>query len=230
MGLIHEGLAQHGTVIITHDQTGGRGQRGKHWVTEKDKNIALSMIIDPAPLSVPDLFILSAAISVGVFDFFSRHAGEDTKLKWPNDLYWRDRKAGGILIENQIRAIPGAPAKWNWAVVGIGININQTDFPPAVINPVSLKQITGKEFDPFVLANELCQDINNVVSALDQSGFPEILNRYNRVLYKKDEKVRLKKDHRSFEAIIKSVNAYGQLVTENGTEELFDFGQVEWVI
>ncbi len=150
-----QGMAQHGMAIFTHEQVAGKGQRGKTWNTEKGANIALSILINPQGLSINNQFYLSACAAVVVHEFFSKYAGDETKIKWPNDLYWQDRKAGGILIESVIRGSDLGVGSWPWAIIGIGININQTSFE-GLPNPVSLKQITGKNFEPLVLAKELC--------------------------------------------------------------------------
>ena len=132
MGLIHgdilpdgHGEAQHGMAIFSHEQTAGKGQRGKNWVSEKDANIALSILLNPFPLSVPDQFKLSVSIAISTWDLFSKYAGDETRIKWPNDLYWRDRKAGGILIENIIKSSQSVVGSWQWSVIGIGINIKR---------------------------------------------------------------------------------------------------------
>ncbi len=83
-------------------QTGGKGQRGKTWQTGNGENIAISIIIEPKHLQVAEQFNLSVAVALGCYDFFSAYAGDETFIKWPNDIYWRDRKAGGVLIENVI--------------------------------------------------------------------------------------------------------------------------------
>src|SRR6185503_3644805 len=104
MGLIHndhltEGQdeAQHGMVIFSHEQTAGKGQRGRTWTSEKGANIALSILLNPFQLRVTAQFKLSICIATAVHQFFSKYSGVETKIKWPNDSYWRDRKAGGIL-------------------------------------------------------------------------------------------------------------------------------------
>ena len=226
---IHAGLAQHGEAIFAHEQTAARGQRGKKWTSSKQENIALSIIIEPASLAVSQQFQFSAAIAVAVFDFFKKYAGDNASIKWPNDLYWKDRKAGGILIENILR-IQNGGNEWQWAVAGIGININQSQFSPDLPNAVSLKQITGKSFDPVELAKELCGNISNYYQELLIKGFENILNIYNSNLYKKDKKVKLKKGNRVFEAIIKGISPGGKLIVQHGIEEQFDFGEIEWVI
>ena len=242
MGIVHgihlpdgQDEPQHGITIFTQEQTAGKGQRGKNWVSEKDVNIALSILLNPYPLRIQDQFRLSICIAVSVHEFFSKYAGDATTIKWPNDIYWRDRKAGGILIEN---VIGGANSKvksqksktWKWAVVGIGVNINQTAFPLDLPNPVSLRQITGKNFQPVELAKELCLIIDKNYQLLINGKFEALLNTYHDHLYKKDEKVKLKKDSRVFETIIKGVSETGQLITQHSTEERFEFGQVEWII
>ena len=230
-----QGEVQHGMAIFTHEQTAGKGQRGKNWVSEKDLNIALSILLNPYPLSIPDQFKLSVCIAVNVWDLFSKYAGDETKIKWPNDLYWRDRKAGGILIENVVRSSESIiqsseSGNWKWAVVGIGININQTAFPSELNNPVSLKQITGKNYEPLNLAKELCLIIEKNYQLLMAGNFEILFNKYQDHLYKKDEKVKLKKGVRVFETTIKGVSETGQLITHHSIEERFEFGEVEWIL
>lgn len=225
MALIHEGLAQHGLACFTHEQTAGKGQRGKNWVAEKGANIAMSIILQPMGLLQTEIFQLSACIAVAVRHFLSNYAGDEITIKWPNDIYWCDRKAAGILIENIFSG-----NKWSWAVAGIGININQTQFPAELPNPVSLKQISGKQNDILSLAKELCQIIDQHYSRLSAKGFKEILEDYNQHLYLKNQKTRLRKETRVFEALVKEVTASGELITNHGIDETFSFGQVEWLL
>ncbi len=224
--LIHAGMAQSGQAIFTHEQVAGKGQRGKIWASQKDVNIALSIVLNPTPLQISQQFQLSACVAVALQEFFMKYAGDTTKIKWPNDLYWQDRKAGGILIENVI----GAASTWEWTVIGIGININQTSFSPHLPNPVSLKQITGNDFKLITLAKELCNSLDNKYKELLISGFDSIYLQYLQHLYKCNEKVKLKKESRIIEAIIKSVSPSGKLIVQHAFEEEFDFGEVEWII
>lgn len=221
---------QDGMVVFAQEQTRGKGQMGKTWLAEKGANIIMSLLLSPAPLPVSKQFQLIASVAVAVREFFARYAGDDTKIKWPNDLYWQDRKAGGILIESVITTGPGNEPAWNWAIIGIGININQVRFDPELKNPVSLKQITGKDFEPVELAKELSGIIVDRFHQLRKNGFDSLYANYLSVLYKKDQTVKLRKDNRVFETVIRSVSPSGQLVTRHGVEECFDFGEVEWVI
>lgn len=222
---VHAGLAQHGAVFFTHEQWAGKGQRGKTWVAERDSSLIVSAVIDPKPLLITQQFQLSACAATAFCEFFNKYAGNDTCIKWPNDIYWQDRKAGGILIENVI----GAGGNWQWAVIGVGININQASFSGELKNPVSLRQITGKSFDTVELAKELCSILDRRFQGLIQEGFAETYQFYNDHLYKKDKTVRFKKGARTFEALVKSVSIEGQLIVQHATEEAFDWGSVEWV-
>jgi len=231
LSLSREGMAQHGTAIFAHEQTAGKGQMGRQWLTEKGANMALSIVLQPKPLQLSQQFQLSACIAVAVHKFYSNYAGEDTKIKWPNDLYWQDRKAGGILIESIVGSGEAGVGSWKWAVAGIGLNINQTEFSPDLPNPVSLKQITGKNFDSVQLAKELCSSIDHYFTWLINDGFADIYKEYNDCLYKLNETVKLKKNNSVFITTIKGVSPAGQLITYNDSmEERFEFGEVTWMI
>jgi BirA family biotin operon repressor/biotin-[acetyl-CoA-carboxylase] ligase len=244
--LIKEGIlpsgqedGMHGTAIFAHEQTAGRGQWGKHWSSESSANIILSLIVDPKPLFLHQQFQLSACVALSIYEFFVNYAGEETKIKWPNDLYWQDRKAGGVLVEsvvsqqsvhdNSLEAIQSSGARWEWAIIGIGININQTSFPDDLINPVSLKQITGKEFDPVDEAKKICELIDKNFNLLREKGFEPIFSKYNQHLYKANEKVKIKRDNIVIEVMILGVSKEGRLVVKHAIEEELDFGKVEWL-
>ena len=215
--------------FFAHDQKAGKGQRGKSWQSLKGANIALSIVIKPQPLLLTQQFQLSACVAVAIQEFFMKYAGDATKIKWPNDLYWQDRKAGGILIENLVGIGELEIGNWQWSIIGIGININQTSFGADLPNPVSLKQITGKNFDALELARELCTKLEFYYRKLLKNGFEKIYEEYLSCLYKRNETVKLKKDNRVFEALIKSVTPTGQLIIQHAIEESIEFGNVEWV-
>src|SRR5258705_3732830 len=119
---------------------------------------------------------------------------------------------------------------WEWSIGGIGININQTSFPDDLLNPVSLKQITGKDFNVVELAKELCELLNKNFDALVNDGFEKIYAVYLANLYKINSTIKFKKDNRVFEATVKSVSPSGKLIVQHSIEEEFDFGKIEWVI
>lgn len=225
MARIHAGMAKHGMAWFAHEQTAGRGQPGKNWESSAGQNIALSIAIKPRAVFFQNQFYFNAVVSNTCYAFFRKYAGEETSVKWPNDIYWCDRKAGGVLIENKLMA-----KNWKWAVVGIGININQTVFGNKLENAVSLKQVTGRSHDPLELAKELYALVLAEINAVTSKDLPGILSRYNENLFKKGQMVRLKKDGEVFETRIKGVNENGLLLTEDNVEREFRNGEVEFIV
>lgn len=217
-----------GTTIFAHEQYAGKGQRGQVWTSSPGTNIAMSILLRPFPLTIPRQFQLSAIVALSVAEIFKKYAGDDTAIKWPNDLYWQDRKAGGILIETVIRADQQEPV-WTWAIIGIGININQTNFPEWLPNPVSLKQITGKDHDPILIAHEICDTLSQKFQRLTEEGFDRLLEEYNNLLYRKNTLTRFKKDNRQFEALLAGVSAEGKLRLKQTMEEEFNFGEIRFL-
>ena len=218
---ISDGLATNGKAYFTFEQTAGKGQRGKKWESEVGQNIMVSIVIKPENLTIQDIFFGNAAVAIACYDFFNALAGDETSIKWPNDIYWRDRKAGGILIENIFSG-----QTWKHSVIGIGININQVKFDPNLPNPVSLLQITGKTFDLLELLNPLFQAIQSRWNQL-YTDKPAVLALYNEKLYKRDKLVTIKKDNRVFSATIKGVSANGQLEVFSTEAEFLSHGEAE---
>jgi BirA family biotin operon repressor/biotin-[acetyl-CoA-carboxylase] ligase len=164
MEQIKAGKAISGSCYNTPFQTHGKGQHGRVWESEKGQNLLCSYVLElkslnPAKNWGPeDQKGLSAAVAIGAKAFFGANAGDETLIKLPNDIYWRDRKAGGILIENSLRG-----TEWTWAVIGIGFNINQTSFSPDAPNPVSLRQITGRQWEIARLQTELSKALTKSI-------------------------------------------------------------------
>jgi BirA family biotin operon repressor/biotin-[acetyl-CoA-carboxylase] ligase len=225
MERLQANLAAHGTAFFAHTQTAGKGQHGKSWSGEPGNNVALSVIIDCSFLSIARQFPLSVMVAVACHDLFNKYATDQTFIKWPNDVYWRDRKAGGILIENQVKG-----SSLVGSVVGIGLNINQVVFSEALKNPVSLKQITGKDFDPVAIARELCDCLERRYRELKDGKFEEQLAYYNRFLFKKGAVVRLKHHSAAFYCTIEGVSDLGELMVSGAVRDKFRFGEVEWIL
>lgn len=171
MEQIKAGKAISGSCYNTPFQTHGKGQHGRVWESEKGQNLLCSYVLElkslnPAKNWGPeDQKGLSAAVAIGAKAFFGANAGDETLIKLPNDIYWRDRKAGGILIENSLRG-----TDWTWAVIGIGFNINQTSFSPDAPNPVSLRQITGRQWEIARLQTELSKALTKSIQNWIQVG------------------------------------------------------------
>ncbi|MEI8052941.1 MAG: biotin--[acetyl-CoA-carboxylase] ligase [Bacteroidota bacterium] len=225
MDVIHEGLAKPGTAYFALAQTNGKGQRNKNWHSQPGENILLSVVIQPQQEFQRFPFLFNAAVALICRQFLAQITSAKVNIKWPNDLYINDRKAGGILIENIFRG-----KNWNWSVIGIGINVNQTGFPDDLSNPISIKQITGKKHLPEELARQLHQNIVDFFENTSEIDAFEIMNAYNECLYKAGKMVTLKKNEAVFETKIVKVDRDGYLITADSEERKFSFGEVEWVV
>jgi BirA family biotin operon repressor/biotin-[acetyl-CoA-carboxylase] ligase len=225
MQQVQTGLAEHGTTYFAYEQTSGKGQRNKQWQSAKGENIILSVALDTRPFSLAQQFILSIIVAISAQNLFNKYTTNETYIKWPNDIYWCDRKAGGILIENLIYG-----NKWRFAIAGFGINVNQTIFDASLKNPVSLKQITGRDYDIISLAKELCVNLSERFTQLINGEEKILLKEYNDILYKKNSVAKFKKNSRVFSGIVKEVDRYGRLIISNAIEEVFEFGTIEWLI
>ena len=225
MHLVQAKMAVHGEAFFAHHQTAGKGRQGKVWQAEANSNIILSVIIDASILQMHQQFYLSAMVALAVNDFIKKYAGAKTKIKWPNDIYYNDSKAAGILIENKVKG-----NKWQWAVVGIGVNINQLQFSDDLQNAISLAQITSQQYNVVELAKELCQCFQERYLQLKQLEFKKIMADYNHSLYKKNKLVKLKKANVVFACTINKVEDNGNLLVTGGLQDRFEFGEVSFVI
>ncbi|HVZ95676.1 MAG TPA: biotin--[acetyl-CoA-carboxylase] ligase [Chitinophagaceae bacterium] len=224
MGLIQQDGAADGMSIFALRQTAGKGRLGAQWTSNPGENIMLSVITQMQWLPVYQQFHLSVATALACAGFFSQFIKESIKIKWPNDIFLNDSKAGGILIENQLKG-----NLWQWAVIGVGLNINQESFDNAGFKAISLKQITGIHYDVIALAQQLHHKVSEQISRIKNGFFDDMLDEYNAKLFCAGCKVRLKKGNAVFETIIRKVLPTGELVTEDTIERKFQFDEVKWM-
>jgi BirA family biotin operon repressor/biotin-[acetyl-CoA-carboxylase] ligase len=217
----HEAVLN-GMAVLAYHQTAGKGQRGKSWQSPSGESLSLSIVLKPDFLTTTQSFSLLSAVTVSTVQVLQTITGEDTRIKWPNDIYWQKRKLGGILIENLVKG-----SYYNWAVAGIGVNILQKQFPDFLENPVSIMQITGKEVNIKKVAHQIQEAIIIAMEQLQQNPLSFFVS-YNQLLFCKNEKVKLKQGARVFETVIKGVNEYGELMTGEDGLTTFRFGEVEW--
>lgn len=222
MAQVHAGFVKHGHTYFAYQQTSGKGQRNKQWNTGTG-NIALSIVIQPDMLHLSEQFLFVMAVALSCYDLVKTVTGEHPTIKWPNDIYWCDRKTGGILIENVIQS-----GVWKYAIAGIGLNVNQILFPDFLPHAVSLKQITGQHYDVLQTARQLTGMVQNRYEQLHHNK-AAIMDEYNSVLYKLGEPVKLKAGNVIFHATIKGVSRQGRLIVKNSVEQELNWGEVEWV-
>ncbi len=219
-----------GTVIYTPSQTAGRGQKGNSWESEDGKNLTFSMLIKRPPVKARDQFYLSEAAAIAVVEALTAEAGDGFAVKWPNDVYWQDKKVCGMLLENSLDGSGIAHC-----VVGIGINVNQERFVSDAPNPVSLINITGREHDLMVLLKRVCARIEQLVGSLaDDNARADLHQRYMTALYRNDGQLHPYEDAdgNRFMASVAGIAPDGTLTLrqEDGTSRDYLFKQVKHII
>ena len=201
--------------LYTGYQTAGRGQTGNSWESEADKNLLCSIMLPPNK----NLYFLNIAVGVAIIRLIS----EPLTIKWPNDIYWRDKKVAGILIEN---AIIGNEVKYS--IAGIGLNLNQTKFVSNAPNPVSLKQITGKEYDIDQWMKDLLDAIQAVLNEPEEAIWAD----YKAHLYRREGWYPFEDKNGTFEAHIGDVLPTGEIILcdRQGNQRIYEFKQIRYVI
>jgi BirA family biotin operon repressor/biotin-[acetyl-CoA-carboxylase] ligase len=129
-----------GTVVITANQSSGRGQRGNVWIVEPGKNLTFSVILRPSFLAIQDQFYLNIFSALAICDYLKEHSCESVRIKWPNDIYVREKKICGILIESQLQG-----SQITSSILGIGLNINQRNFTMDTATSLNLE--TGRHYN-----------------------------------------------------------------------------------
>ena len=216
---------EEGTFVVTSKQTAGKGQAGNYWEADPCKNITLSMVLFPDFLPIQKHFLLSEIIVLGVKDVLDTYT-QGISVKWPNDIYYQDKKLGGILIENDIME-----QTISRSIVGIGININQETFRPETPNPISLKQITGKESDLNVFLEQISDSISARYKQLKDGEIDTIIKDYHQALYRNNGFYPFKDSNHSFLAEIESVGNDGFLHLRNdkGEQLCYTFKEVTFL-
>lgn len=214
-----------GTVIMAESQYAGRGQQNNKWNSEPGKNLTFSILLKPTFVALNQQFNINVAISVGIIKALQNVLGKDVKVKWPNDIYFGDDKLGGILIENMVQ---GSAIKNT--IIGIGLNVNQVDFPEWVPNPVSVKQILQTDYDLKSLLSDICAGIEHAYLRLRADKTAELMDFYLANLYWFGQVQRFKADEDVFEGTITGVEKNGQLIVSSaGAERLYNFKEIEFL-
>ena len=221
--LLSEGKIEHGTVILADEQTNGRGQRGATWDSKAGENLIFSMFIDTAIMSVKDQFVLTQIISVAVANLISKF-GIEADIKWPNDIYIKGSKIGGILIENQIKG-----SFLNGSIVGVGLNINQIDFNN--LKATSLKLEKG-EFIPIQsVVFSLINEINVGWDLIQTNQFEKINDLYLSKLWMLNKEADFTDQSGEFRGCIKGVSPTGFLIMKKENELVqYDLKEISFKI
>ena len=214
------------TVVVADFQTSGRGQRGNSWESDSGKNLLFSIVIFPEFLEARRQFLISQIISLAIKEELDTYT-TDISIKWPNDIYWKEKKICGILIENDLMG-----RNISQSIAGIGININQETFHSFAPNPVSLRQITGKEFDLFEILKNIVLRIQSYYSLLKKGNTESIVCQYEMSLFRKEGMHRFKDANGEFLARIICVETEGRLILEDEilNKRGYMFKEVEYLL
>lgn len=214
-----------GCVVAARAQLAGRGQRGNSWEAAPGENLTFSYLLRPAAIAPQEQFVLSQAASLAVVDMLSQYA-EGFMVKWPNDIYYRDGKIAGMLIEHIL-----TEGRIGRTIVGIGINVNQTHFASDAPNPVSLRQITGERYDLDVLLQQLLEATARRYDMCLMRRY-ELQSDYMQVLYRREGFYPYRDKDGIFEACIEDVRPDGMLLLRDsdGETRSYAFKEVAFIL
>lgn len=214
-------------VLLTTDyQTAGRGQRGNHWESARGENLLLGIAVRPTFLLPQQQFFLSEVTALAAQHALSEVVTGVT-LKWPNDLYYKDNKLGGMLLEHQLQG-----AKIVRTIIGLGINVNQTIFLSDAPNPISLQQIAGQRLSRTALLERFFAHFQKQYERLEQGETEAIHNDYLSVLYRREGLHPYADAKGTFQARLQGVAPNGTLILidSEGNERHYQFKEVRFLL
>ena len=221
--LLEIGNVDEGTVIWAHGQTAGKGHGENKWISQPGKNMTISLILYPRFLPIESLFMLNKSVCLAVLDFVHTLLPSGScKIKWPNDIYSGFLKLGGILINNTISG-----SSFDTSVIGIGININQTRFDPALPNPISIQQLISEETDIDKSLITLIEKLDHRYSQLKEGDFSLLDHEYRDNLFGINEERKFSKNSDVFNGSIRDVDLFGRLIIETNDHLLRTFSHQE---
>lgn len=226
---LKESLVAHklpeGTLVLAEHQTDGKGQFGAIWSSEPFSSLTFSILLKPIFLPISNTYDISICIALAIHDCLNE-LRPGFKIKWPNDIYFENKKVAGILIENQIHK-----STCEHSVVGIGLNVNQTDFFK-LPNAISLKQIIGVNFPIQNLLDRLCETIEARYLQLRANMYPSLLKSYLEHMYWFNEIHTFQSNAMQFNASIIGVLRNGRLLLKfsDGSRRDFEIKELQFIV
>lgn len=222
----HPAVSRDMTLVTADYQNAGRGQADNTWESERGANLLFSLLVHPVEIEANRQFLLSQAVSLAICESLGQYTA-DARIKWPNDIYWRDRKICGILIENFLMG-----KHIETCVIGVGVNVNQKEFRSDAPNPVSLWQITGKETERIFLLADIVERFKSYYGQIRRGQTGEITGRYRQSLYRGEGFYPYEDNEGRFEARVQAVEPTGHLVLcdRAGVLRRYAFKEVRFVL
>lgn len=222
--LLAEGTYLHGTGILSFNQTEGRGQYGRHWVTQPGMHLALSIIIQPDNMTASELPLLSMKTSLALVRVL-KHENNSllTTIKWPNDIYANGKKIAGILIENSLSS-----SKVQHSILGIGMNVNEKVFPDDLPNATSLFLLTKKEYDIKKLAEKVRLAVMHILDEISETWKTE----YDDFIYGAGQIMSFEEKGELVAARVLGVDFDGRIILEkaDGSRKSYFAHEIKWLI
>lgn len=223
---------RHITLVTAEFQTAGRGSGQNHWESQRGKNLLFSLLTHPRHILAERMFVLSEVLALAIQAAMRPSPimggdGGGLLIKWPNDIYYGDQKLCGMLIENELRG-----TVVERCVMGVGVNVNQTEFASDAPNPISLAQILGHEIERRFVLERVMEYFTRYYSWTEQGRADELHQMYLGHLYGKDEKRHFIDKEGEFQGTIVDVEPTGHLiiVDEKGKKRRYAFKEVQYVI
>jgi BirA family biotin operon repressor/biotin-[acetyl-CoA-carboxylase] ligase len=218
-------VLENGYTVYTHYQTAGRGQRGNFWESARAENLLFSTLFIPDSVKANKQFVISQVISLAIKDVLDKKVS-DISIKWPNDIYWKDKKIAGILIENDL-----IDDFVDQSIIGVGLNLNQTVFQSNAPNPVSLRLITGGKYDAHRLLEEILDRLAYYATLITQKEHVIAIS-YKNALFRKEGYHLFSENEIVFSAKIINIEDTGMLVLETREREIrkYAFKEVSYVL
>jgi BirA family transcriptional regulator, biotin operon repressor / biotin---[acetyl-CoA-carboxylase] ligase len=211
------------TIVMAKEQTKGKGQMGAAWVSEKDKNLTMSVLVKNIRLKTGDVFGLNIAVALSVIKVLENIKIPNVSVKWPNDIMAGSKKVAGILIENSVK-----PDGSLISVIGIGLNLNQVNFDN-LPQATSLARISGKSYDPEQIAALIKNSLEETIPELSPDA-GRLWEEYHNSLYKLNFPSAFEdKDGKRFMGLIQKVTRDGklQMLLEDDTTSCYEVKEIK---
>lgn len=224
--LLSEKAVNSPTCVVTQHQTAGKGQDQNKWESEADKNLTFSIICFPSFLPAAQQFELNKTVALAVSDLLKATLPQENFfIKWPNDIYIDDKKTAGILIQTSIQN-----QSMKWAIIGIGINVNQEVFPEYLPNPTSVMHYKKSQTNLDTLLEDFLIAFEKRFHQLEMKQTKEIDEDYLKVFYKLNLRSAFVVNGERVFATVRGVNQYGWLLLQydDGSVVEYDLKQVSF--
>ena len=226
--LLNEGIDIVDNIVVTDFQTSGKGQGKNVWESEDGKNLLFSIALDMSFLKAENQFLLTQMISVTIINVLKKYLPEESlSIKWPNDIYFNDKKIAGILIKNEIRGM-----MMGTSIIGIGLNVNQTSFNEDLPNPISMKMITGNDYDLEDLLSVIIGQLTTVNSQQQIFSFQFSVFSYTNKLYRYNQWALYEHEGQVKEMMITGYDRFGRLILKekNDREVVCDLKEISFKV